>query len=153
MDLPALFDASTQFLEYALNLESPSGPLLRYSTNYILQMMIAAAFTLLKLLSSSFASCFDQVAGKQLFERAVWGIREVGVRMNDLPGRFGEVLAQFWKASGADRRKPPTSVAASPAAMGNSLQLKVTCRMSMSLVYDSAWRWREEFQSHGKRDL
>ena len=154
LDLLSLFEASTQFLEYALSLQGPDGSMLIYATNYILQMIIAAAFTLLKLLNSFFATYFDQVYGKNLFTRAVYAIRSISVKENDLPSRFGEVLAQFWKASGAGSKKvPPATSAASTPASENSLQLKVTCRMSMSLVYDSAWRWREEFQSHGKRDL
>ena len=35
----------------------------------------------------------------------------------------------------------------------SSLQLKVRCRMSMSLVFDSVWRWREEFQAQGRDNL
>lgn len=133
-----------------MNLQGSGRSMLIYATNYILQMTTAAAFTLLKLLNSFFASYFDQQYGKNLFTRAIYAIRSISVKENDLPSRFGEVLAQFWKASGAGSKKATMT---SAATMENSLQLKVTCRMSMSLVYDSAWRWREEFQSHGKRDL
>jgi hypothetical protein len=35
----------------------------------------------------------------------------------------------------------------------DSLQLKVRCRMSMSLVFDTIWRWREEFQAQGRGNL
>ena len=35
----------------------------------------------------------------------------------------------------------------------DSLQLKVRCRHSMSLVFDSVWRWREEYQAHGRGSL
>ena len=123
--------------------------MLRYATNYILQMMIAASFTLLKLLNSFFASYVDQDGGKMLFNKAIWAIRSISVKENDLPTRFAEVLAQFWKASGAGSKKPIVTTNGTET----SLQLKVRCRMSMSLVYDSAWRWREEFQAHGKGNL
>lgn len=149
IDLLNLYEASTAFLEYTLTLQSGAGNMLMYATNYILQMVIAAAFTLLKLLNSFFASYVDQDYGKNLFNRAVWAIRCISVKENDLPSRFAEVLAQFWKSSGAGSKK----LNVTSNVMENSLQLKVRCRMSMSLVYDSAWRWREEFQSRGKGNL
>tara|TARA_R110002060_G_scaffold36060_4_gene46941 strand:- start:262 stop:513 length:252 start_codon:yes stop_codon:yes gene_type:complete len=39
------------------------------------------------------------------------------------------------------------------AIVDDSLQLKVRCRMSMSLMFDSIWRWREEFQAQGRGNL
>lgn len=39
------------------------------------------------------------------------------------------------------------------AVVDGRLQLKVRCRMSMSLVFDSIWRWREEFQAQGRGSL
>ena len=147
-DLHALYEAATTFLETALNLQGSAGSMLIYSTNYILQMIIAAAFTLLKLFSSFFASYLDLDCGKRLFTRTIFAIRSISVQENDLPSRFGEVLSQFWRSSGAGSK----TVQATSDASENSLQLKVKCRMSMSLVYDSAWRWREEFQARGSLD-
>ena len=148
-NLLALYEAATTFLEAILELQGPAGSMLIYSTNYILQMMIAAGFTLLKLLSSFFANYVDLEYGKGLFTRTITAIRLISAQENDLPSRFAEVLAQFWRASGAGSKKP-TQITSD--ASENSLQLKVKCRMSMSLVYDSAWRWREEFQARGSLD-
>ena len=144
-DLQALYEAATTFLEAILGLQGPAGSMLIYSTNYILQMMIAAGFTLLKLLSSFFANYVDLEYGKGLFTRTITAIRLISVQENDLPSRFAEVLAQFWRSSGAGSKR-------STPVTSESLQLKVKCRMSMSLVYDSAWRWREEFQARGSLD-
>ena len=144
-NLLALYNAATSFLETTLDPRGPTGSMLKYSTNYILQMMIAAAFTLMKLLSSFFASYVNLEHGKILFTKTISAIRSISVKENDLPSRFGEVLAQFWRACGAGSK---TAYVTSDA-VENSLQLKVKCRMSMSLVYDSAWRWREEFQARG----
>lgn len=145
-NLLALYEATTTFLEYTLHLQGPAGDMLVYCTNYILQMMIAAAFTLLKLLSSFFANYLDLEYSKALFNRTISAIRSISVKENDLPSRFAEVLAQFWKSSGAASKKSKPI----PDTTDTSLQLKVKCRMSMSLVYDSAWRWREEFQAQGR---
>ncbi|KAL2058069.1 hypothetical protein ABVK25_001687 [Lepraria finkii] len=147
VDLLHLYLASVSFLETTFELES-SG-LLAYSTNYILQMVIAAGFTLLKLLNSFFANHIDFEQGRSLFNRTIWVIRKVSVSTNDLPSRLAEVLAQLWKGSGASSRQMPNGNATSD----NSLQLKVKCRMSMSLVFDSVWRWREEFQAQERGNL
>ena len=149
----SLWQAATAFLERALKLESPpgspAGNLLAYSSNYVLQMITASGFTLLKLLNSFFASFIDLEYGRKLFTETIRAIRAISVTKHDLPSRLAEVLAQLWKGSGAGSRHPiPTS-----HAMEKPLQLKVKCRMSMSLVFDSVWRWREEFQAQGRGNL
>lgn len=112
-------------------------------------MIIAAGFTLLKLLNSFFANQIGFEYGRQMFNRTIWAIRSISVTTNDLPSRLAEVLAQLWRGSGAALRHPGSE----SSTEDNSLQLKVKCRMSMSLVYDSVWRWREEFQAQGKGNL
>ena len=125
------------------------GKLIQYSTNYLCQMIVAAAFTLLKILNSFFATTIDFEYGRRLLVGAIGAIRQISVKVNDLPSRLAEVLAQLWKNSGAGCRKLPNGNDNSDS----SLQLKVKCRMSMSLVFDSVWRWREEFQAQGRGNL
>ena len=112
-------------------------------------MIIAAGFSLLKLLNSFFAKNVDIEYGRNLFNRTIQAIRSIGVFPNDLPNRLAEVLAQLWRSSGAGSRR---SIQTNDSA-DSSLQLKVKCRMSMSLVFDSVWRWREEFQAQGRDNL
>jgi hypothetical protein len=145
-DLLALYIATTDFLDAALNIEMQVGPVLIYATNYIFQMMLAAGFALLKLLNSFFSNHIDIDSAKTLFNKTIWAIRKISVTTNDLPDRLAEVLAQLWRNGGGNQRtSAPTS-----GEMDSSLQLKVKCRMSMSLVYDSVWRWREDFQQKGR---
>ena len=112
-------------------------------------MIIAAGFSLLKLMNSFFARHVDFEYGRNLFNRTIQAIRSISVFTNDLPNRLAEVLAQLWRSSGAGSRQ---SVATTDGT-DSSLQLKVRCRMSMSLVFDSVWRWREEFQAQGRGNL
>lgn len=149
VDLLALWLSTISFLECAFNLQLTAGGVLVYATNYILQMIIAAGFTLLKLLNSFFANQIDLEYGRQIFNRTIWAIRSISVTTNDLPSRLAEVLAQLWRGGGAGVKVSRTM----NNAVDNSLQLKVKCRMSMSLVYDSVWRWREEFQAQGRGNL
>ena len=112
-------------------------------------MIIAAGFSLLKLMNSFFARHIDIEYGRNLFTRTIQAIRSISVFTNDLPNRLAEVLAQLWRSSGAGSR----GTLATNDGMDSSLRLKVKCRMSMSLVFDSVWRWREEFQAQGHGNL
>ncbi|KAI9758608.1 MAG: hypothetical protein M4579_002984 [Chaenotheca gracillima] len=154
-DLLSLYLIVGRFLEGALSLDTHNGGVLRYATNYILQMIIAGGFALLKLLNSFFAFHIDFDRGKRLFQKTVTAIRTISVHRNDLPFRLAEVLAQLWRGGDAEERfsKHGQRGQEEDADMDSSLQLKVRCRMSMSLVFDSVWRWREEFQAKGRGTL
>lgn len=67
----------------------------KYCPKYIFWMTLAAAFTICKLLSSTFADYLDVAASKQLFNSAVSAIRQMSVSNNDLAGRLAEVLVQL----------------------------------------------------------
>ncbi len=123
-----------------------------HATNYILQMTVAGGFTLHKLLNSFFATHVNLDEGIAIFHRTIRAIRKISVKNNDLPARLAEVLAQLWRAAGAGVVRGRSSTSSSVERDG-SLMLKVRCRMSMSLVFDSVWRWREEFQRDGRGNL
>jgi len=148
-DLLGLWGATTSFLESTLNVETSAGSVLVYVSNYILQMIIAAGFTLLKLLNSFFASHIDLEYGKSLFNRTIWAIRTISVTPNDLPSRLAEVLTQLWRGGGGGSRADVNG----NGTVDSSLQLKVRCRMSVSHVFDAVWRWREDYQAKGRGDL
>ncbi|KAJ5903169.1 hypothetical protein N7504_005552 [Penicillium tannophilum] len=141
--LLSLYVATTSFLEVAMNLETEVGPVLSYSPYYVYQMMVAAGCTLLKMSKSFFAAHIDMEYTKNLFNRTIWAIRGVSASNNDLPERLAEVLAQMWRL-GSQRS------ATSNSDVDDSLRLKVRCRMSMSLLFDSVWRWREDARTKGR---
>lgn len=129
-DLTKLFIATTSFLGRVLDLETSPGELIGHATNYILQMIVSAAFALMKLLKSGFNRHIDFEHGKLLFNGAISAIRRISVMDHDRPVRLADILAQMWNQSNAE----------------DALQLKVRCRMSMSHVYDTVWRWRQRFR-------
>ncbi|KAF9888417.1 hypothetical protein FE257_008695 [Aspergillus nanangensis] len=131
-DLTKLFIATTSFLGRVLDLETSPGELIGHATNYILQMIVSAAFALMKLLKSDFSRHIDFEHGKLLFNGAISAIRRISVMDHDRPVRLADILAQMWNAG-------------APEAGEDSLLLKVRCRMSMSHVYDTVWRWRQRF--------
>lgn len=158
MDLHHLYFASTDFLNDALYLELSNAP------NYVMHMLLAAGFTILKLLSGFFAQYMDIKRSKYLLTACVHSLRDISVASNDLTCRLAEVLAQMSKASPVNKR---TSVSLSspsipqfdglhpdldrriPPTVDDSLKLRVKYRRSMSIVYDSVWNWREAFQGKG----
>jgi hypothetical protein len=143
--LLSLYVATTSFLEVAMNLETEVGPVLSYTPYYVYQMMVAAGCTLLKLSKSFFSNHIDMEYTKTLFNRTIWAIRGVSVSNNDLPERLAEVLAQMWRLGVTSQRS-----ATSNSDVDDSLRLKVRCRMSMSLLFDSVWRWREDARTKGR---
>lgn len=102
------------------------------------QSFLCAAFVLLKILKNNyFALILDATTGTKLLNSAITSLRRMSVSNNDLPGRLSDVLAYLWT-------HPEPSLVSGQDIRG--LQLKVQSRMSMSIVYDSLWRWREQFQ-------
>lgn len=178
-DLIELYHATSSFLTHALELNAPAStsgslsggvlspgqinspyvtftgipnhPTLIHVGFYILQLLLAGGFTLMKLLNSFFAHYIDAEAARHLFNATVRAIRSISLANNDLPARLAEVLAQLWRSSGAGQNKYSVTGHEKPAA-DDSLQLKVRCRMSISLLFDSVWRWREENQFRGGAD-
>lgn len=124
-----------------MNNDLPARP---FATNYIMQAVLAGGFTLMKLLNSFFAAQVDTVTGRTIFLQTVSALRSISVVQNDLPQRLAEVLAQLWQASGAGGQRLFDENGVK-RDVDDSLQIKIRCRMSMSLVYDSIWRWKERF--------
>lgn len=131
-------------------LDSPPN-ILNYLPRYMEQMMLAAATTLLKLLNSFYANHVDIPAGRSLFSRSVSCLRSLSVRSNDLPQRLAEVMAQLWQTSGAsEQRLFDSGTSKQP---DESLQLRVRCRSSLSVLYDAIWRWRQQVEHTGRENL
>jgi hypothetical protein len=151
LSLNELYNSAKAFLNGAFN----CGIDLKYAPNYILQMVLAGAVALLKLLNSFFAQFVDREAGEVLFWETITVIRTMSVKANDLPQRFGEVFAQMWKA---DAERTNNTIGSEMTKLGevdasdSSLTLKRRYRMSMSHVFDSVWRWKEEIQGKVRQE-
>lgn len=140
--------------------------ILLYVPRYMEQMILAASVTLLKLLNSFFACHVDVPAGRTLFSRSVNTLRKLSVRSNDLPQRLAEVMAQLWHTSGrSEQRLFPDQDNDGGGGGGDNvsstvirqpddtLQLKVRCRSSLSILFDAIWRWRQQVGQIGREGL
>lgn len=158
-DLMGLWRATTAFLDHILEddkVTSPgqntAGHILLYATNYIQQMLVAAGFALLKLSKSFFAHFVDTNRARELFHKTLNAIRATSVINNDLQSRLAELMVQMWNGSRAPAKTLSPNDESAPI-IDESLQLKIRCRHSMSLVFDTVWRWREEYQAQGRGTL
>ncbi|KAJ3579222.1 hypothetical protein NPX13_g1342 [Xylaria arbuscula] len=114
-------------------------------------MLVACGFALLKLMRSFFAKTIDASRGRTLFHRTINAIRKTSTVDNDLPWRLAELMVQMWNGARIEINNNKARYDDDTAVpVDDSLELKVRCRHSMSLVYDSIWRWREEYQAHGR---
>ncbi|KAK2003910.1 hypothetical protein LX36DRAFT_565274 [Colletotrichum falcatum] len=160
-DLMGLWRATTSFLDNILEVDKVTSPgqnspgqILLYATNYIQQMLIAAGFALLKLMRSFFAKTIDYDRGRNLFHQTINAIRATSVVNNDLQWRLAELMVQMWNGARLDSNSTASyDNDDSPLHIDDTLQLKVRCRHSMSLVFDSVWRWREEYQAQGRGSI
>lgn len=152
-DLQQVYIAASALL---LHLSDMDMEQFAFVPRYIEQMMLAAAVTLLKILNSFYATHVDVVQGRTLFSRTVGGLRKLSVRSNDLPQRLAEVMAQLWQSSGAGEQrmfKEDGQIGSVAREPDESLQLKVRCRSSLSVLYDAIWRWRERAGQAGRDSL
>ncbi|KAI1408972.1 hypothetical protein F5Y13DRAFT_171234 [Hypoxylon sp. FL1857] len=151
-DLMGLWRAITSFLD--LLFQDSNQHILLYATNYIQQMLVAAGFALLKLMRSFFAKTIEFERGRALFHKTIQAIRSTSVLDNDLQWRLAELMVQMWNGARIDNKNNAAFHEDDNSVLiDDSLQLKVRCRHSMSLVFDSIWRWREEYQAQGRGTL
>ncbi|KAF2748361.1 hypothetical protein M011DRAFT_515679 [Sporormia fimetaria CBS 119925] len=156
-DLVALYSTATLFLDSIFALQKTDR--LKYVPFYLMQMSLAAGFALLKLLNSDFGYKLPFDEGRIYVLQTIDALRKSKVKPNDLCDRLAEVLAQLWKASSRGRSVYSTSqspVIGNPNvtlfntgqrresnALEDPLGLIMRSRMSMSVVFDCVWRWRE----------
>lgn len=149
-DLRNVYIAASSLLTVVIELPAEH---FMYMPRYIEQMMLAGAVTLLKLLNSFYATHVDIPSGRTLFSRAVSALRQLSVRSNDLPQRLAEVMAQLWQTLGGAREEQRLFKNETAAAPDESLQLRVRCRSSLSVLYDAIWRWRQQVGQAGRESL
>ncbi|KIW95441.1 uncharacterized protein Z519_04025 [Cladophialophora bantiana CBS 173.52] len=138
----ALYSTATSVVEHVRNLDNQSLDFLRFCPLFCYEAFLCAVFILLKVVKNDyFAAIIDADSGKGLVNFSVSALRKISVVNNDLPGRLSDVIAYLWT-------HPNPSIIGGIGMDG--LQLKVRSRMSMSIVYDSLWRWREQFRTEAE---
>jgi len=97
-------------------------------------MLALSAFTLLKLTKKIPDGNYPyQEKGKLSYFRAIALCKQVSLENNDLAGKTSEILSLLWLSAIFDN----------PEA---SWPLRIRSRLSMSIVFDSLWWWRENYK-------
>ena len=99
--------------------------------------MILAAFIILKISRSYLAGKVDLRSGEKAYFMAIVSLRESSLQNDDLYARGAMILTQLWTSTRVFRR---------PNGIVDGLSLRIRTRLSMSVVFDCFWWWREEFQ-------
>jgi transcriptional regulatory protein LEU3 len=133
-----LYLTATSMIEHVRALDSQGSSFLQHCPFFCYEAFLCAALIVLKILKNDHIFKYvDGDSGKRLIDFSVSALRKLSVANNDLPGRLSDVLAYLWT-------HPDLSIVGGHGLEG--LQLRVKNRMSMSIVYDLLWRWREQFR-------
>ena len=92
---------------------------------------LASTFAL-KVLRSSYGRLVDAEEGRKAFNLSLGLLRKCSIEDKDLCGRFSKILAQLWNAP--------------PDGSGPQNELKITSRLSGSLLHDTLWKYREKYR-------
>lgn len=98
---------------------------------------LLAAFIILKISRSCLAGRVDLRAGEKAYFATILEFRESSLGNDDLCARGAMVLGQLWSSTRVFRR---------PDGAVDGLALRIRSRLSMGIVHDCFWWWREEFQ-------
>ncbi|KAK1050702.1 hypothetical protein LTR74_016983 [Friedmanniomyces endolithicus] len=134
--LAGLYSIAIMVIETVAALERSGTPIEYFSTVYIRRTLSLAALSILKLSRSCLAQHLDLVKGEAAYLSVVSMMRADSFQYNDLTARGTTIRSQLWNSQHVFR---------SPSGADNSLALRVRGRLSMSIVYDCFWYWREEF--------
>lgn len=135
--LTSAYVAATTFIQTMLDVDLHSSPILQYCPFDLQRALISAICILIKILNSSYASHFEVMQGRSLFNSAVLALRTISLRKNDFPDRLSEALVRIWRAAGSGT--PGNQLTRSGY---DPLNLQIRSRMSVSHTYDCVWRWR-----------
>lgn len=132
-----LYNSASRLTRHTIDADNQSDAILAYCPFFLYQSIVCASLILAKVLKSDYFSLIIDIdGGTKLFNASLNAIRKISVANNDLPGRLVDVLAFLWTQA-------DSHVLCDDGIEG--LRLKVRSRRSVSVVYDSLWRWRDQF--------
>jgi transcriptional regulatory protein LEU3 len=139
----SLHAAVLSFMQHVLDVDGTT-TITRFAPYWIYQTLSLACFILLKVLRNDyFSGLVNSAQSKKHFNQAMSAMRKLSVTNNDVPGRVCDVLAYLWSM-------PDATAIGGKGQQG--LELAIRSRLSMSVVYDSLWKWRDQFRAPTRVD-
>ncbi|KAF5977766.1 zinc finger protein transcription factor [Fusarium bulbicola] len=131
------FSIATEILDVVSRLDAMQDFAL-YASNYYTRMALLAAFCILRIVRSELKEHIDLRDAQQSLFKAISFAKRRSMQHGDLDERYGSILSQLW--SNSDSMNTTTA---------NGLDLRIRSRLFMSVVFDSLWWWRVEYNGQG----
>jgi hypothetical protein len=130
--LLSVYETAVEAIETVTSMCTPAA----VCTFYIHRMLVLAALIILKILRSDMhKSAVDARTGECAYFSAIMFLRRLSMAHDDISARGGDILAQMWASD---------SVFKGADGARDSLTLRIRSRLTMSVIYDVFWWWREE---------
>ena len=111
-------------------------PLVQICPQFIEKAVTLAAISILKIHRSELAPFVNLHAGEKAYFSAILFCRGSSLENDDLGARGVSILSQLWTSQNIFKRLD---------GRVESLVTRIRSRLSMSVVFDCFWWWREEF--------
>ncbi|CAF3487002.1 unnamed protein product [Fusarium graminearum] len=139
LPVPPRNDLSTEVLDVVSRLDATQD-FAFYASNSYTRMALLAAFCILRIVRSPLREQIDLRDAEQSIFKAISFVKRRSIQIGDLDERYGTILSQLWSNS---------SNSLNMAAPNDGLDLKIRSRLFMSVVFDSLWWWRVEYNGQG----
>ncbi|CAK7234882.1 hypothetical protein SBRCBS47491_009099 [Sporothrix bragantina] len=124
------------------------GAVVKHCPVFIERALMLAAMSILKIHRSGDSSSstdmiskhLDLELGERAYFAAMVATRELSLQNDDLGARGATIMGQLWNSKSIFRKKNGEV---------DSLGCRVRSRLSMSVVFDCLWWWRQEFGGQG----
>ncbi|KAI0135810.1 hypothetical protein F4814DRAFT_437258 [Daldinia grandis] len=103
---------------------------------FIYKTTLLAAISILKIQKSELVRYVSSASGEKAYFSAIYLCQRASFQSNDLGARGVTILGQMWTSKNMYRQ---------PDGRVDSLSTRIRSRLSMSVVFDSFWWWRVEF--------
>ncbi|EPE24357.1 hypothetical protein GLAREA_08209 [Glarea lozoyensis ATCC 20868] len=137
LNLAKLYTTATGIINLVSTIDTRTSNFATYVPHHVYRMMTLAAAAVLRVLKTTLSEKLqERESGKAAFFTAIALLRKMSVYNNDMPSRMQGIFSQLWESERAF--KPDEGSRGSTA-------LRIQSRLSMSLLHDTMWWWREEF--------
>ncbi|KAI1799495.1 hypothetical protein F4811DRAFT_565524 [Daldinia bambusicola] len=130
-----LYTISCKLIE-SLTSEDESTGFSRACPGFVYKTLLLAAISILKIQKSELVRHVNSASGEKAYFSAIYLCQRMSLQSNDLGARGVIILGQMWTSKNMYRQ---------PDGRVNSLSTRIRSRLSMSVVFDSFWWWRVEF--------
>ncbi|KAG9235845.1 hypothetical protein BJ875DRAFT_256512 [Amylocarpus encephaloides] len=137
LNLAKLYTTAINIVKAVSYIDTETSNFASFIPHHIYRMMTLATAVVLRVLKTPLASKISEhEAGQAALFLAISLLKKMSVYNNDMPARMVGIFSQLWSS---DRAFKPQADASSSTA------LRIQSRLSMSLLHDTMWWWREEF--------